>query len=87
MKKIKQGQGFVCKDEAEKIKIFTRLENEGYPIYEGSFKDGKLGRHSFNGALAIVFSGNEFQGSPREFVKDPLNQEEFFSEVLIASQG
>ena len=86
MKKIKQGQGFVCKDEAEKIEIFTRLEKLGYPIYEGSFKDGKLGMHSFNGALAIVFKGNEFQGSPREFLKDPLNQEEFFSEVLIASQ-
>jgi len=87
MKELKQGQGFVCKDEAEKIEIFTRLEKLGYPIYEGSFKDGKLGRHSFLCALAIVFHGNKFSGAPRALVKKILNKEEFFSEVLTASQG
>ena len=87
MKELKQGQGFVCKDEAEKIEIFTRLEKLGYPIYEGSFKDGKLGRHSYLGALAIVFHGNKFSGAPRAFVKEILNKEEFFNEVLTASQG
>jgi hypothetical protein len=86
MKKIKEGQGFVCKDEAEKIEIFTRLEKLGYPIYEGSFKDGKIGKHYNSGALAILFQGNKFQGAPRSFLKEILNQEEFFSEVLTASQ-
>jgi hypothetical protein len=63
------------------------LEKLGYPIYEGSFKDGKLGRHSNSVALAIVFHGNKFSGAPISFVKEILNQEEFFNEVLIASQG
>jgi hypothetical protein len=87
MKELKKGQGFICKDEAEKLEIFIKLEKLGYPIYKGSFKDGKIGMHSYLGALAIVFHVNEFQCAPISFVKEILNKEEFFSEVLTASQG
>jgi len=88
MKKVENGQGFICKDESEKLKIFIKLEKLGYPIFEGSFKGGKLGKDTHENFLGIGFEyGKEFTGCGIERIEHPLNQEEFFSEVLIASQG
>jgi len=86
MREVTKGQGFICKDEAEKIEIYTKLENLGYPIYEGSFKDGKLGVNSYMSALGIIFNGTYFSGNHVTYIKYPLDKYKFFSEVLITSQ-
>jgi len=86
MREVEVGQGFVCKDEAEKIEIFTKLEKLGYEISKNIFYNGNLAVHTNSAVLGIFFNGKYFCGSMATHIKEVLNKEEFFSEVLIASQ-
>jgi len=86
MREVTKGQGFICNDEAEKIEIFTKLEKLGYPIFKGSFYNGNLGVNTYSGALGIFFNGEYFSGNTATHIKEKINKEEFFNEVLIASQ-
>jgi hypothetical protein len=71
LKKVSEGQGFICKDLKEKERIWKRLTEAGYKMV-GSFEK------SNKEYLCIEFVNGEFLGSCS--VTDPLNESDFFDE-------
>jgi hypothetical protein len=69
-KEIKNGQGFICKDLDEKIRIWEKLIQHRYPM----FADGNdpIYKH-------IVWDDGEFVESNQKNI-EPLNESEFFGE-------
>jgi hypothetical protein len=69
-REIKDGQGFICKDLEEKIRIWEKLIQHRYPI----FADGNdlLYKH-------IVWEDGEFVETNQKNI-EPLNEAEFFGE-------
>jgi hypothetical protein len=72
LKKVEEGQGFVCKDFKEKKRIWKKLTNAGYQMI-CSFESSR-GDH-------IVSNLGMFMGSNAGSITDPLNEAEFFDGV------
>jgi hypothetical protein len=69
-KEVKNGQGFICEDLKEKIRIWEKLVQHRYPV----FADGndRCYRH-------IVWDDGEFVETNQKNI-EPLNEAEFFGE-------
>jgi hypothetical protein len=69
-KEIKNGQGFICKDLNEKIRIWEKLIQHRYPM----FAEGNDPRYKH-----IVWDDGEFVETNQNNI-EPLNEAEFFDE-------
>ena len=70
LKQVSEGQGFVCKDLEEKERIWQRLTDAGYPMYDNGSDENY--KH-------IIWDGdNEWVETNK--VTDPLNESDFFDE-------
>jgi hypothetical protein len=76
LKKIKNGQGFVCKDLVERNRIWKKLEDAGYPMFH---KRSTIGIHSYLEYPHIVWQDDVFCFC-KNAVSMPLNEDEFFYE-------
>ena len=72
LKQVSEGQGFVCKDLDEKKRIWQRLTDAGYPMYDDGMDDDYK---------CIVWDGdNEWVEANQKNITHPLNESEFFDE-------
>jgi hypothetical protein len=71
LKQVSEGQGFVCKDQKEKKRIWQKLTDAGYPMYRTG------NEYSLP---SIYFEGGDFIECMDLAITDPLNESDFFDE-------
>jgi hypothetical protein len=75
LREVKEGQGFICKDLEEKKRIWQKLGDAGYPMFQ-SFE---IQDYSYLDYPHIVYH-NDYFCFCKNAVSMPLNEAEFFGE-------